>query len=111
MSGRLRESYTIIDKYGLDPLSDIRDRAVLEITDINTFTLNQAYAGRPELIALDYFSDENLWWVVLLFNGTITYHDIVGGMEMVLPKQIALSTVLSNLPIEKSIINTNDTYI
>ncbi len=112
MTSSLRETFTVTDQYGIDPLSDVRDNDVSAIgpEDTTTLVLGQGYAGRPDLIALDFYGDDNLWWVVQMFNGIVSYQDIVGGMELTLPLPAALTSVLASAGTTED-INTDKVYI
>ena len=43
--------------------------------------------GRPDLIALQVYATENLWWAIMLANGILDAKtELTAGKKIVLPK-------------------------
>jgi hypothetical protein len=62
---------------------------------IQQYQIDQRTAGRPDLIALDIYNDQNLDWVVIMFNSPMnTLGWPKAGTVIKLPSK---STVLSGL--------------
>lgn len=56
------------------------------------------YLGRLDLIAYDYYGDENLWWAIALANGIDQIPtDMQLGMRIRIPDQSVVSAALSRV--------------
>lgn len=83
----LRAFSIISDEHGEDPLLD---RVLNKIDTIVTYTahkVSQEERGAPDLIASNLYGEgrENLYWIILAFNGIYSYKDIVEGMDLKIP--------------------------
>jgi len=71
-SSRFRETEPIIrngkETYGLWVRPAVVNPDNLEDSDIMTLQATQTNAGRPDLIATEYYGTPQLEWVVVMFN-------------------------------------------
>lgn len=78
---------------------DILDyRPIPKLASDVLYKLPVAYQYRPDLLAYDLYGNAKLWWVFAARNpnklGNDPYFDFVAGIEIFIPKQDTLSTVL-----------------
>lgn len=58
-----------------------------DITDIN-YTLIPVYAGKPDLIAFDFYGRNDLGWIVLQYNNIVDINtELVEGKTIQLPSK------------------------
>ena len=57
-----------IETFGLWVRQDFLKREDLNEDDLITLNINQRFAGRPDLIALNNYGTSLLEWVVIMFN-------------------------------------------
>ena len=61
------------------------------------FELTATYELRPDLLAYDLYSDNQLWWVFAIRNRSIIkdpVFDMVAGVKIFLPKATTLNRVV-----------------
>jgi hypothetical protein len=61
------------------------------------FTINATYEFRPDLLAFDLYSNQNLWWVFAVRNPNAiqdSIWDFVIGKKIYIPKQDTLAKAL-----------------
>lgn len=88
----LRNFAVTTDKFGIDPLLD---KVVPRLRLIQTYKVHivsQDERGAPDLIAFREYGTEDLWWVVLGYNGIGSYSDIIEGTNL---KIASLTSVIS----------------
>lgn len=69
-----------------DLLSAAYNSIKTEILTFDYFTVTDSEAGLPDLIAKNFYDDENLWWVICLYNGIIDpLVDLTTGMRIKIP--------------------------
>jgi hypothetical protein len=68
-----------------------------DITDI-PIDITPDYAGRPDLIAADYYEDALLAWIVLQYNSIVDSKDeLIPGARITIPsKQRVYYSILTN---------------
>lgn len=85
---------TSITRNYLDILSI---RPVSAEPDDFLYTLEAQYTYRPDLLAYDLYEDASLWWVFMQRNLDVIQDpiwDFVPGIQIYLPKNSSLKTVL-----------------
>lgn len=73
------------------------DRPLPKEVDDQSFTINQTYQYRPDLLAHDLYGDSNLWWVFAQRNPNTLKNpllDFKEGTLIYLPKISTLKSVL-----------------
>jgi len=78
-------------------LDTMTNRAIPILADDLSFTINQTYQYRPDLLAFDLYSNPGLWWVFYQRNpNTLTKPplDFAVGVQIFLPRIATLQTVL-----------------
>ena len=78
-------------------LDTMVNRPIPKLPDDLTFTINQTYQYRPDLLAYDLYDTATLWWVFYQRNpNTLTAPplDFVAGAQIYVPKITTLKTVL-----------------
>ena len=78
-------------------LDVMTNRPIPKQTDDQVMTITQTYEYRPDMLALDLYSNSALWWVFYQRNpNTLTAPplDFKAGVQIYLPKIITLRSVL-----------------
>jgi hypothetical protein len=73
------------------------DRPIPKLIDDLSFTINETYNLRPDLLAFDLYGDSNLWWVFAQRNPNQLQDplfDFTIGTTIYLPQESTLKTVL-----------------
>lgn len=73
------------------------NRPIPKLVDDISFTINETYNLRPDLLAYDLYGDSGLWWVFAQRNPNSLVDplgDFVLGTTIYLPKKATLQTVL-----------------
>ncbi|CAB4138038.1 hypothetical protein UFOVP328_231 [uncultured Caudovirales phage] len=73
------------------------NRPIPKLADDITFTINQTYQYRPDLLAFDLYDTATLWWVFYQRNpNTLSKPplDFATGVTIYLPKITTLRSVL-----------------
>lgn len=111
----LRSSYIPINIFRINP----KDQGVQVLDDLNAtyntlreevqtfenFTITDAEAGLPDLIASLYFGDESLWWVICLYNSIIDpISELTTGKRIRIPN-IQSTTLFLNRKLNPNIQN------
>lgn len=61
-----------------------------------TVTVDQKYLGRLDLVAMDFYRDANLWWIIALANNIILIPtQMTLGMQLKIPSTATVSAYLS----------------
>jgi len=72
-------------------------RLIPSYADDVLFTINATYQFRPDLLAYDLYSNQNLWWVFAVRNPNAIEDpiwDFRVGKKIYIPKQATLSKAL-----------------
>ena len=72
-------------------------RPIPSYADDVLFTINATYQFRPDLLAYDLYSNQNLWWVFAVRNPNAIENpiwDFRVGKKIYIPKQATLSKAL-----------------
>ena len=72
-------------------------RPIPSYADDVLFTINATYQFRPDLLAYDLYSNQNLWWVFAVRNPNAIEDpiwDFRVGKKIYIPKQATLSKAL-----------------
>jgi hypothetical protein len=72
-------------------------RPIPSYADDVLFTVNATYQFRPDLLAYDLYSNQNLWWVFAVRNPNAIEDpiwDFRVGKKIYIPKQATLSKAL-----------------
>jgi len=72
-------------------------RPIPSHTDDVLFTINATYEFRPDLLAFDLYSNQNLWWVFAVRNPNAiedSIWDFRIGKKIYIPKQDTLTKAL-----------------
>ena len=73
------------------------DRPIPKLIDDLSFTINETYNLRPDLLAFDLYKDSNLWWVFAQRNPNQLQDplfDFTTGTTIYLPQEATLKSVL-----------------
>lgn len=97
MDNNSRIFQLFFDEYGIDPLKDEKFWAISDITVYQLHTVTQQEAARPDLIALDLYGTEKLWWCLMQYNGIALFSDFTAGAIIKVPDPSELRFVLTNL--------------
>lgn len=80
-----------VKTYGRWARPDFVDQSKLEKKDIFSLSINQTFAGRPDLIALEFYGVPQLEWVVTMFNNPLNPLGFpVAGSVIKLPSKEAV---------------------
>lgn len=92
--------YSVKSPYGKTPvdgrfLGTYVHRPIPSAADDSMLTVTTRYVWRPDLLALDVYGDQDLWWVIPQRNGLEDpVFDMVPGLVLVVPSQITLKSVV-----------------
>lgn len=92
-----RRTFAVIDELGVDPLRDKSIDAILAIEDFNWFEVDQSCEFNLPLIADLHYSDANLWWVILIYNGITDAFYVTRGTRLRMPNVAELTNRLSDV--------------
>lgn len=85
------------DRFGVDPLLD---KVVPEIMKIRSYTVHevkQDERGAPDLISLRNYGTDELWWILMAYNGIGNYKTLVEGVALKIPDYASvISSVTHN---------------
>ncbi len=96
LSSKYQRVYSVIfDSYGIDPILDTLVPEILKIQTYTFHTVVQDERGAPDLISLREYGTDELWWMMLAYNGIGSYKDIVEGTVLMIPNYAALIRVTS----------------
>ena len=73
------------------------DRPIPKLIDDLSFTINETYNLRPDLLAFDLYQDSNLWWVFAQRNPNQLQDplfDFIIGTTIYLPQESTIKSVL-----------------
>lgn len=73
------------------------DRPIPKLIDDLSFTINETYNLRPDLLAFDLYENANLWWVFAQRNPNQLQDplgDFTSGTTIYLPQKSTLAEVL-----------------
>lgn len=87
-----RQSSIVSDKYGIDPLKDKVALALKNVTDFQPHVVSQDEIGHMGLLALRYYSDETLGFIILEYNALGHELDMYAGQDLRIPSLPELST-------------------
>lgn len=83
------------DQYGIDPLGDKTLPKLLQIQTYRNHIVTQDERGSPDLIALREYGNQQLWWIIMGYNGIASYKDIVEGTNLRIPTYGSVVTVIT----------------
>lgn len=94
--------YRSTSSYSDTPLSDyyldvMVNRPIPKLADDVTFTINETYQYRPDLLAYDLYNDADLWWVFAQRNPNVLINPLLDfkvGTTIFIPKLTTLRSVL-----------------
>lgn len=92
----------VADQYGIDPLKDRVLPLILNIQSYSPHTVTQAERGSPDLIALNKYGTEKLWWVIMAYNGLVSYRDVVEGLQLRIPAIGGIVSVVTENSVARS---------
>lgn len=98
----LRASSVVSDEYGVDPLLD---RTVSNLSSIGVYvnhTVKPDERGAPDLIAFREYGTEDLWWVILAYNGIGSYTSITEGLILKVPDLASVTATLTRNSIKNT---------
>lgn len=98
MNPFLRESMVVVDSLGIDPLQDPRYKWLRSVTKYTSIVLPKQYENRPDLLALDYYADQDKWWIILFYNGFVGHHELLQGTNVKLPDLTNFNMSAKQLP-------------
>lgn len=78
-------------------LDVMKARKITPYADDVTFTINNIYMYRPDLLASDLYGDPALWWVFAIRNPNVIkdpVFDFFPGVTIYIPKKTTLTTDL-----------------
>ena len=104
LSSKYQRVFSVVsDAYGIDPLLDTLVPLILNITVYTQHIVTQDERGAPDLISLREYGTDELWWMMLTYNGICSYTEVVEGVVLKIPdfpSLIALTTLNSIRPTE-----------
>ena len=78
------------DRHGVDPLLDRTIPLLKNISRYSIHVVTQDERAAPDLISLREYGTEELWWMLLAYNGIGHYKSLVEGLNLKVPDYGAL---------------------
>lgn len=76
----------VTDQYGVDPLLDKLAPEIMKISVYSLHDVLQEERGSPDLISVKEYDTDELWWVIMTYNGIHSYKLIVEGLTLKIPR-------------------------
>lgn len=92
----------VSDVYGIDPIKDTLIPEIMKITNYTLHEVSQDERGAADLIALKEYGDDQLWWMILTYNGIGSHRQIVEGLTLKIPNYASLISIVTHLSIRPS---------
>jgi len=83
------------DEHGIDPLLDKIVPHLKTLSKYSVHPVTQDERGAPDLISLREYGTDELWWMLMAYNGIGHYKNIVEGVMLKIPDYAALVAVNS----------------
>jgi hypothetical protein len=97
LASKYQRVYSVVsDDYGIDPLLDTLVPEILKITNYSTHEINQHERGAPDLISLNEYGTDQLWWFIMVYNGIGSHRDITEGKNLKIPDYTSLVSVVTH---------------
>lgn len=93
-----------VDSLGIDPILDTLVPEILKIKQFSFHTVTQDERGAPDLISLREYGTDQLWWMLLTYNGIGSYRKIVEGTILKIPDYGTLISIVTYNSIRPSVI-------
>jgi hypothetical protein len=91
----LRVHSISVDEYGVDPLRDRALRVLPTIRDYDVHRVTQAQRGALDLISLERYGTDELWWVIQAYNGIASYREVVEGLTLKIPRLASVMEIFT----------------
>ncbi len=90
MNGNLDNRYlrafsVTTDAFGIDPLLDKLVSFILKLQVYDLHDITQDERGAPDLISLNAYGMEDFWWHLMVYNGIVSFHELLEGTTIKLP--------------------------
>ena len=86
LTSRYQRFYAITsDQYGVDPIKDRLIPLIMKITDYTIHEITQDERAAPDWISTREYGTDELWWVIMAYNGICSYRDLVEGKSLRIP--------------------------
>jgi hypothetical protein len=96
MLQRLAREYSIkTDVYGIDPLLDKQMSSIQNIAYYKDYVVGAHERGAPDLISLNHYGVDTLWWHFMVYNSITRTSQIVEGLKLRMPDQNEILRVSS----------------
>lgn len=90
------------DVYGIDPLLDKVVPELMKISVYSTHEVTQDERGAPDLISLREYGTDELWWIVMQYNGIGSYKRIVEGITLKIPQHASVISAITHNTIRET---------
>ena len=84
-----------VDEFGIDPLKDAAVNPIHQISTFTFHTVSQEERGAADLISLNAYQTDQLWWVILEYNN-MSHRDLVEGTFIKIPDYSSLLSVITH---------------
>jgi len=96
MDSKFKRVFSIgVDEYGIDPLLDKTLPLIAKIQTYKNHVVTDEEAGAPDLISMREYQTEDLWWVIMAYNGIFAYNDIVKGVNLKIPLITDITSIIT----------------
>lgn len=97
LASKYQRLYAVVtDDYGIDPLRDTLVPAILKITNYTIHEISQHERAAPDLISLQEYGTDQLWWFIMVYNGIGSYRDIVEGNALKIPDITSIISIVTH---------------
>lgn len=91
-----RSNFVVQDKYGVDPLADDLIDKILAISSYSEHTVTPSEESNPQLLADTYYSNVELYFIILYYNGIGNSFALARGAQIKIPSRNEVFRLLAD---------------
>lgn len=93
-----RIDHVVVDEYGIDPLGSSVFDVIAEVESYTLHEVSQHEQGNAPLLSLNVYNDEDLWWIILVYNAIFDAEtELVAGKVIKIPTFPEINSTLAKL--------------
>lgn len=85
-----------VDRQGIDPLKDKLIPLITQIQKYTTHSITQDERASPDLISLREYGTDELWWMIMAYNGVGSYRELVEGRSLKVPDFASIVSIVTS---------------
>lgn len=90
-----------------DHVSLLNSAVISQIKQIEEYEIYQVSVEEkaPDYIALLKYRSHAYWWIIMVYNNLLSFDEIVPGMTLRLPSQVAIDNILNTCKLQETQVN------